>query len=233
MGSGKPGSFLSGDFAAQFKSLQKDVVIIHGGGTESETRTECRAIVQSSSGQFNVDTPIYEGDIVELADPRGGMRRLYVVDVDVVDLGSDPDFGGMSHIRAEWSTRAPAKETAPAQNNAPVIHITGGNAQMAWNNQSVVQTSISASVDSDLTSAIREALEHLSGLPDVNHDELQMAREDARSALHELEADEPNVGVLRRSLSSLRGVVAASMQSAANAASADGARALVASLNLP
>lgn len=55
---------------------QKDAVIVHDAGEPGERRTTSRGIIQAKSGQFNVDTPIYEGDLVEVADPRGGAMTL-------------------------------------------------------------------------------------------------------------------------------------------------------------
>lgn len=42
---------------------------------------------------------IFDGDIVELDDPRGGKRRLYAGTVDIIEGGD------MSHISVTWGRR--------------------------------------------------------------------------------------------------------------------------------
>ena len=54
----------------------KNVTVIHANGTEDESRFEVEAHVQPESGFFPVDTPIYEGDVVEfIAQPMGEIPR--------------------------------------------------------------------------------------------------------------------------------------------------------------
>lgn len=88
----------------------KDVEIVHAAGTDSETRTPATALIQGASGIFEVTTPIYEGDIVELDDPRGGRDRRLVAKVKVNDFGPP----GMHHISVEWG-KAPAVRAAPVR----------------------------------------------------------------------------------------------------------------------
>jgi hypothetical protein len=53
------------------------VVIIHNEGLQDETRVTAEAFIRPKMGTFEVETPVYEGDVVEMDDPRGGrMRRL-------------------------------------------------------------------------------------------------------------------------------------------------------------
>lgn len=46
------------------------VTIVHGEGTDEENRVEVQAHIQPEIGFFEVDAPIYEGDIVLVSDPR-------------------------------------------------------------------------------------------------------------------------------------------------------------------
>jgi hypothetical protein len=76
-----------------------NVVIIREPGASSETRVEAQAIVQPNSGMFEVTTPIYEGDIVEVPDPRGGVDRRAV---RKVDINQSPFNDSLDHIEAHW-----------------------------------------------------------------------------------------------------------------------------------
>jgi uncharacterized protein (TIGR02391 family) len=51
------------------------VVIIRHEGTENETRTETAAVIQTETGFFDLNTPIHQGDIVEITHPHGGVDR--------------------------------------------------------------------------------------------------------------------------------------------------------------
>lgn len=84
------------------------VKIIHAEGTDDETTTEVVAHIQPKSGFFEVDAPIYEGDIVEVHDPRkgpDGRERRLAVEVSV--LSNAPH--GMAHTEVKWGKSAPAR----------------------------------------------------------------------------------------------------------------------------
>jgi hypothetical protein len=49
----------------------ESVTIVHSEGTEQETGVEVQAHIQPETGFFEGDAPVYEGDIVLVADPRG------------------------------------------------------------------------------------------------------------------------------------------------------------------
>jgi uncharacterized protein (TIGR02391 family) len=89
------------------------VVIIRDEGGQDETRTETVAHIQAESGFFEVDTPIYEGDIVELDDPRGGRERRLVRDVQI-NNPRGASFRSMAHIQVKWG-KAPAVRSAPVR----------------------------------------------------------------------------------------------------------------------
>ena len=85
----------------------KRVEIIHCEGTPDESRLTVEAHVQPEAGFFAVDTPIYEGDVVEIRDPRGGTDRRFAAAVKVNDFGSE----SMRHIEVVWN-KAPAVRVA-------------------------------------------------------------------------------------------------------------------------
>lgn len=89
---------LGGTFGTQ------QVVIIHNEGTEDETRTEAQAHIQARQGFFEVETRIYEGDIVEMDDPRGGRERRLAAEVLVHNVP-----GGMAHTSVVWGKAGPPR----------------------------------------------------------------------------------------------------------------------------
>lgn len=85
----------------------KQVEIVHCEGTPDESRLTIEALVQADSGFFAIDTPIYEGDVVEIPDPRGGTNRRFAATVKVNDVGPE----SMRHIEVAWG-KAPAVRVA-------------------------------------------------------------------------------------------------------------------------
>lgn len=214
---------------------QRDVVIVHALGTLDEKRTPSRVQAQADAGYFDIDTPIYEGDVVEMDDPRGGTRRLHVSKVDLNDTRGDSGFRGMSHIKAHWSEGPPRPlaGTTTTTYNAPVVQVHGDHAQLAWDNQSVTQSSgdgatISAGYQ-DLAKAVTDALNLLTTADDVDAEDVTIAREGAETVLAQVTSARPDTSIIRRGLAALRGV----LSTAANAAATESGRSLIAALALP
>lgn len=115
----RPGPFLS-----RMRQLGTEVVrVIHAEGTEDETTTEVVAHVQPEKGFFEVDAPVFEGDVVEVHDPRlgpEGRERRVARKVSV--LASAP--GGMAHTEVAWGKGAPPRV-------APVRRLTFENLHQA------------------------------------------------------------------------------------------------------
>jgi uncharacterized protein (TIGR02391 family) len=86
---------------------RKPAVIVRNPGQPDESRTEVLAHLQPSAGFFDVTTPIYEGDVVESEDPRGGVQRHTVQTVKVFALGT-----ALDHIEVSWGPEAPARVAA-------------------------------------------------------------------------------------------------------------------------
>lgn len=100
----KPGGFL-----AQNPFPVSAVRIIRAEGTADKTITETHCHVQPDTGYFDFDTPVFEGDIVEMPDPRpgaGGHMRKVASKVDIYDAGR------IQYIHVTWGA-APAVRTAP------------------------------------------------------------------------------------------------------------------------
>lgn len=88
------------------------VTIVHAEGTDDEKRHTTEAHIQAKTGFFAVETPIYEGDIVEFADPRGGIDRKLAAEVDVNNPGGT--LSNMAHIHVTWG-RAPMLRVPPVR----------------------------------------------------------------------------------------------------------------------
>lgn len=208
---------------------QQDVTIIRNPGTEGEERLPARAIIQSKSGIFDVDTPIYEGDIVELDDPRGGVRHLKVDELRISDTRGGTAFSGMSHITAKWSdAKRPVQPRVAGGTiyNGPVIFSSGDHVQIAWNNESVTNTSSSSQVApgfESLGEAVVEALRVIIESGQFQREDRSFAEESARLVLQEVTKDQPDPSILRRALAGLRGVLVTATNTAVGAT----ARALV------
>jgi hypothetical protein len=88
-------------FVARMRFPTETVRVIRNEGTDDEETFEVVAHIQPKSGFFDIDTPIYEGDIVEVADPRGGpdgrARRL----AQLVEVNNNAPRG-MEHIEVKW-----------------------------------------------------------------------------------------------------------------------------------
>lgn len=80
----------------------KTVSILYSSDRGDETTLETEAHIQPGIGLFAVETPIYEGDIVEIPDPRGGTTRRIVAEVEIYDVGSVE----MQHTEVTWAPRS-------------------------------------------------------------------------------------------------------------------------------
>lgn len=89
------------------------VTVFHNLGTDDEQHFEVEAHIQAKAGFFAVDTPIYEGDVVEFPDPRGGLVRKVAASVDV-NNPTGPTFRGMEQIHVTWGATPPSR-TAPVR----------------------------------------------------------------------------------------------------------------------
>jgi len=93
-------------FLRQMRALGvQKVVVIHNQGQPDEQRNEIEAHVQPKKGFFEVDTPVYEGDVVELPDPRGGIDRRHVNKVEWYKIGRPQ----LDHIEVTWGSAPPPR----------------------------------------------------------------------------------------------------------------------------
>ncbi|MDI9915414.1 hypothetical protein [Rhodococcus sp. IEGM 1379] len=119
--------------------------------------------------------------------------------------------------------------------HGPVIHISGGHSQLAWeNNGSVDQIDTPATVTdgyANVARAVTEALEFLN-TRDIDTDDREIADESSRVILAEVANDEPNRSVIKRELASLRGVLTPIRTKATVSRIGPGAQQLIEQLRL-
>jgi len=124
------------------------VTVIHNPGRDDEERFETEAHVQAKTGFFAVDTPIYEGDVVEFPDPRGGLARRLAATVDV-NNPTGPSFRGMEHIHVTWGTTPPPRV-------APVRRLSVENLH-----PEVIRSSSDLFADGHFEAAVSEAFKSI------------------------------------------------------------------------
>lgn len=83
----------------------------------SEQRSEIEASILNDQGIDKAyvakETPVYEGDIIELPDPRGGTMRFFAKKVVINDLPNGP-FANMAFTEVHLSKELPPR-TAPVR----------------------------------------------------------------------------------------------------------------------
>lgn len=91
---------------------KQTVRVIRNEGTDEEESFETVGHIQASTGFFAVDTPIFEGDTVEVSDPRrgpDGRERRIAKTVKVNDSQNE-----LAHIAVTWG-KAPLPRVAPVR----------------------------------------------------------------------------------------------------------------------
>ncbi|WP_442297166.1 TIGR02391 family protein [Terrabacter sp. RAF57] len=90
------------------------VRVLRNLGTEDEESFETEALIQGKLGSFDINTPVFEGDYVELPDPRrgeGGVELRYVAKATVLRAGPED----MHRVKVEWGTTPPPPRVAPVR----------------------------------------------------------------------------------------------------------------------
>ena len=200
------------------------VVVVNMPGTPDEVRNDLEAQVQSKKAFFDVNAPVYEGDQMELPDPRGGTRTVWITAVDISQAGGQMS-SWMSHIEATFSDHAPQPATPlrPQVIHGDNIVISGSHVNVATRSGSVSQQIPVTSGYEDLARAVKEALELLGTEPNLDEDDRGIAREASATVLEEIVKESPDHPRVKRALATLRGV----LSSATNAAAAAAASGLI------
>lgn len=91
----------------------RPVTVVKRAGQLDEERLPVRGDVQPKMGFFPANAPIYEGDAIEVADPRGGTLRYLVASVEIYDHGS------LAHMETRWGSAQPARPPTLARRLGP------------------------------------------------------------------------------------------------------------------
>lgn len=90
------------------------VLIVKNQDTENEERIEAEAqLLNSNEAYFALEDPIYEGDHVEMPDPRGGSDVKTVAEVvqHPIPESMASSFGGSSgYAKVRWGKSEPARQ---------------------------------------------------------------------------------------------------------------------------
>jgi hypothetical protein len=184
-------------------------------------------IVQKDEVDFEVGTPVFEGDQMEWDDPRGGSRKVFVTSVEMRDPPMASAF--MRHWSALYSSTPPPAASSASSHGGHVIVVNGSNVNIALDGSSVTQqVPVTAGYES-LADAVGRALAVIERTTGVDPEEVEMARESATMLVEESAKPAPDRSAMKRALAGLRGVLGSAASSGAGAA----ATAIVNQLMLP
>lgn len=102
------------------------VTIIKNHGTDDEERIEVEAqLLNSDKAYFAIEDPLYEGDRVELPDPRGGVVVKVAVDVvqHPMPASMAAAFGGSTgYTEVHWGEAEPVRQAPVRRLNLQRLH---------------------------------------------------------------------------------------------------------------
>lgn len=199
----------------------KAVLVSPGEIRPDRAPKEFEAQVQAAKAFFDITTPVYEGDLLEWDDPRGGRKTVYAALVKVNDAGGDA--ADLAHIAVTFADSKPSVARAASGHH---IEVRGNNINLAINGSTITQQMAVSPEWMRLADDVGRALALIEETPDLDDDEVGAARDAATVLLEEVAKSDPDTKVVKRLLPTIRGV----LQSAANAGAAAGAAALVGQL---
>ncbi|WP_167047549.1 hypothetical protein [Salinibacterium sp. ZJ454] len=201
------------------------VIIIHRPGESTEERHNLEAQVQGSKAFFNVDAPVYDGDVMEIIDPRGGTRTVHITDVKINQAGGSMS-SHMSHIAASFSSRPRQEQTKSQIIHGNAVIVSGNHVNVALDSAQIHQNAPITPGYEDLARALNEVLTLLESTRELDPDERAAAQDAAATVLNEIVKTSPDKSVVKRTLPLLRGV----LQSAASAGAGAAATGLIGQL---
>ncbi|GGD33168.1 hypothetical protein GCM10010915_11960 [Microbacterium faecale] len=194
----------------------KTVRVVPGPEKPEREVAEFEGVVQTKTVGFNVDTPVYEGDELTWADPRGGETTVWASKVDVSDAGGHM-ASELSHINVTFSKVPPSDEPHPAIGGGHTIVVSGSHVNVAVDGSRISQQISVAGGYEQLSDAVGQALALIESCKEVQADEIAVARTAAKTLLEEASKATPDEGAIRRNLPVLRGVLTAVANSTAGA----------------
>jgi hypothetical protein len=172
---------------------------------------EIEAQFHKSQMMLPITTPIYENDIVERDDPRGGVIEYSVANVE---LSVDPFGHGNDHAIATLREKGHAERKYGSVYN---LHVAGGNNQFALGNDAILNQTVNA-VSGELAAVLRAILADAPRTA-LSSNDLEELEEAIGEAVKVVESGSAKPTAVKRSLHAVRGVVeelGSSMKSGAN-----------------
>ncbi len=198
------------------------VRVIHPVDGSDDEQSELEAQVQSDAAYFDVDAPVYEGDRLELIDPRGGTRKVWITSLEINQAGGMMS-SDLSHIKASFSDKNPASQSRTYADRTTfgdnAIFVSGGShVTIAAHGGSIAQGQTVPPEYSELAKAVKQALELIQKESSFDGEDREIAKQASSGVLEEIVKEEPNPSKLKGSLATLRGVLTAATNSASSAA---------------
>ncbi|MFE6254563.1 hypothetical protein [Agromyces sp. NPDC057865] len=196
-----------------------NVVVVHQRGQEDEERHELEAQVQGSKAYFDIDAPVYDGDEIEIPDPRGagGTRTVYVTNVKI---NQAPMSSSMSHLAVSYSATPPVAPVSPESSqvfNGPVVVVSGSHVNVAFDKGKISQQQPVSPGYEQLAQAVGDALKAIEATHGLDPDERENAREASAAVLGEVVKPDPDRSIVKRGLAMLRGTLQAAIAAGAGA----------------
>lgn len=91
----------------------RPVTVVKRAGQPDEERLTVQGEVQPEMGFFAAGAPIYEGDVIEVPDPRGGTMSYRVASVKIYDRGP------LAHMETRWGPTQPARPPSSIRRSGP------------------------------------------------------------------------------------------------------------------
>lgn len=191
----------------------KQITVTPGSEAPGRSIREFDGFVKPESVDFEVDTPVFEGDVLEW-DDRGIRRRVHVNQVDVYDAGS----AFMRHIAARYSSAArPSRSPGTVSGGGHMIIINGSHVNVAVDGSSITQQMAVSPGYEEITNAVGKALALIEETAGVDPDDVEAARDSATLVVQEAAKPEPDEKVMKRGLAVVRGVLTSAANSGAGA----------------
>lgn len=208
-----------GGFIQQFGETfgTKEVTVTPGPQRPERAVATYPAVVTARIVQFNVDTPVYQGDHLAWDDPRGGRNEVVAAKVKVNDAGGAA--ASLAHISVEFSEHGEAVQPKPrVRADGHVIVVNGSNVNIALEGATITQqVGVSAGYEA-LADAVGKALAIIEETAGVDPEEVEFAREAATVLVEESAKPNPDPSIIKRALPTIRGVLTAAASSGAGAA---------------
>ena len=180
-----------------FSNFAGEDVVVRPASLETEP-FRIEVLLDGGNAVFPPAAPVHEGDVVERADPRGGVIEY---SISRYEFSKDP----FSHGNDHWNATLVEKGHAARLFAQPSIIVHGGTNQISVGNANhLQQTNVSEKV-----SEVAQALDEMeSSVPRdrLSVDQLE-AFDDAVAAAKETISSDAKPTALKRSLYGLRGVV--------------------------